>query len=325
MENHMLPQSKRIVRSAFTLVELLVVIAIIGILLGLLLPAVQKVRDAANRISCANNLKQIGLALHNYHDTYGQLPPSQRPPLPGSVRHRWVTYLLPFFEQDNLRDRYNLHYSWNDPANREVVATRLKVVECPATPHPDRLDSPPEGAWDAFAATGDYAAITHVDLRLYHAGYVDTYGLGMLPKNSNPRLADVTDGLSNTIMVTESAGKPQLYRGRLAIGSPPTPHIDGGAWARPASEIALQGSSADGTIFPGPCGINCTNGEDAGTIYPNPYYGLDGTGAIYSFHTAGANAVFGDVSVRFLHQGISIRVLAQLATRAGGEVAAGDE
>jgi prepilin-type processing-associated H-X9-DG protein len=306
-------------------VELLVVIAIIGILIGLLLPAVQKIRDAANRISCANNLKQIGLALHNYHDTYLQLPPSQRPPLPGSVRHRWTTYLLPFFEQDNLSVHYDLHASWGSPINREVVATRPKIFTCPATPNPERLDSQPVGKWDGIAATGDYSAITHVDLRLYHAGYVDTYGLGMMPKNSNPRFADVTDGLSNTILVTESAGKSQLYRGRLAIGTPPTPHVNGGAWARPASDIALQGSSGDGTIFPGPCGINCTNGEDAGSVYPNPYYGVDGTGAIYSFHTGGVNTVFGDGSVRFLSQAISIRTLAQLVTRAGGEVVEGGD
>ncbi len=306
-------------RVAFTLVELLVVIAIIGILLGLLLPAVQKIRDAAARIACANNLKQIGLALHNYHDTHNQLPPSQRPPLPGSVRHRWTTYLLPYFEQDNLYQQYDLHYSWNHPVNRAVVSTRLKIFTCPATPNPERFDTAPEGEWTPIAATGDYAAITNVDLRLYYAGYVDTYGPGMMPKNSNPRFADVTDGLSNTILITESAGKPQLYRGRQAVGAPPTPHINGGAWARPASEIALQGSSGDGTIFPGPCGINCTNGEDAGPVYPNPYYGVDGTGAIYSFHTAGVNAVFGDGSVRFLRQNIQINVLAQLATRAGGE------
>jgi prepilin-type N-terminal cleavage/methylation domain-containing protein/prepilin-type processing-associated H-X9-DG protein len=317
--------SKKSIRRGFTLVELLVVIAIIGILLGLLLPAVQKIRDAANRIACANNLKQIGLALHNYHDTYSQLPPSQRPPLPGSVRHRWTTYLLPFFEQENLRGLYDLHYSWGSPVNREVVATRLKIFTCPATPNPDRLDSQSEGDWNGIAAAGDYAAITHVDLRLYYAGYVDTYGPGMMPKNSNPRLADVTDGLSNTIMVTESAGKPQLYRGRVAVGTPPTPHVNGGAWARPASEIALQGSSGDGTIFPGPCGINCTNGEDAGPVYPNPYYGVDGTGAIFSFHTGGVNIVFGDGSVRFLSQAISIRTLAYLATRAGGEVVEGSD
>ena len=310
----------------FTLIELLVVIAVIGILISLLLPAVQKVREAAARTQCQNNLKQIGLALHNYHDAYGQLPPSQRPPGINTVRHRWVTYLLPYFEQDNLRRAYDFTVSWGHENNRSVVATRLKVVQCPATPQPERLDSQPEGSWQPFAATGDYSAITHVDLRLVSAGLVDGAGVGILPKNSNPRLADVTDGLSNTILVTESAGQPVLYRAGKAVGTVPTNRTNGGGWCRPASEIALVGSSLDGTVIPGRCGINCTNGEDVGSSpYPHPVYGVDGSGQIYSFHAGGANAVFGDGSVHFLKANIEIRTLARLVTRAGGEVVSGSD
>lgn len=98
------------------------------------------------------------------------------------------------------------------------MATRLRIFTCPATSNPERLDLLPEGDWDGIAAVGDYSTITQVDLLLFHAGYVDAYGQGIMPKNSKPpRLADVTDGLSSTILVTESAGKPELYRGRLAI------------------------------------------------------------------------------------------------------------
>jgi len=308
-------------RQGFTLIELLVVIAIIAILIGLLLPAVQKTREAASRIQCTNNLKQLGLALHNYHDTHQSLPSSTN--LPGVPRSSAFTFLLPFFEQDNLYRNYDFSSNWFDPINQPVSATKLSILLCPSSPNPDRLDGRPE-AWAPLVAVTDYGITTHVAQRLYLTGLVDNYGPGAMPKNeARPRLADITDGTSNTILVAESAGRPNLWRAGRLIGVPATIRVNGGGWSRAATAFSIEGSSADGTTFPGPCAINCTNGEDV-TIYPDAYYGRDGSGAIYAFHTGGANAVFGDGSVHFLHQSISIRTLAALVTRGGGEVIGAD-
>jgi prepilin-type N-terminal cleavage/methylation domain-containing protein/prepilin-type processing-associated H-X9-DG protein len=309
-------------RAAFTLIELLVVISIIGILIGLLLPAVQKVREAANRTQCTNNLKQVGLALHNFHDTNQHLPSSTN--VPGLPRSSAFTFLLPYFEQDNLYKAYDFNSNWYDLVNLPVSQTKLSLLICPSSPTPDRLDGRPE-AWSPLVAITDYGIITHVAQRLYLTGLVDNYGPGAMPKNEpRPRLADITDGTSNTILVAESAGRPNLWRAGQLVGVPPAIRVNGGGWTRAATAFSIEGSSADGTIFPGPCAVNCTNGEDV-TTYPDPYYGRDGSGAVYAFHTSGANALFGDGSVHFLQQSISIRTLAALVTRSGGEVISGSD
>ena len=314
-----MPSSRRISRRGFTLIELLVVIAIIGILIALLLPAVQKVREAANRTKCFNNLKQIGLALHNYHDGYGQLPSSFN--TAGRPRLSFFTVTLPYLEQQAMYQQYDFTLNWYDPPNVDKV-TRfpVRIAQCPSSPDADRLDGRPE-AWSPLVAITDYGATTHVGTRLKDAGYVDYAGPGMMPKNEvKPYFALVTDGLSNTIMVAESTGRPQIYRLDKPFGTPPADRVNGGGWSRAASDYSLEGFTADGTTSPGPCAVNCANGEDI-TDYPDPYYGTNGSGAVYSFHPGGANAVFGDGSVHFIQQSIDIRTFAKLVTRAGAEVA----
>jgi prepilin-type processing-associated H-X9-DG protein len=200
------------------------------------------------------------------------------------------------------------------------VSTVLPIFQCPSTPNTERVDGiPGSNPWDSFAAVSDYAAINAVDGRLLTAGLVDNAGVGLLPKNQKPRFADVTDGLSNTIALAEDAGRPTLYRLGVAIGQVPSPIVNGGGWSRAATDITLNGTTYDGVLSPGPCALNCTNGEDA-TIYPHPYYGVQGTGSIYSFHPGGANFLFADGSVHFIQQGIDIRTIARLVTRSGGEI-----
>ena len=310
-------QSSR--RNGFTLIELLVVIAIIAILIGLLLPAVQKIREAANRAKCSNNLKQLGLALHNHNDTAGYLPGNIRPLATGTVRERWTTFLLPYFEQDNVYKIYNPGVNWSDATNLPATALPLKVLQCPSVPNPGRQDGAPETAWAPIVATGDYSGIYAVPQYLVDLGVAEIAAPGILSKTDKVQLTDVTDGLSNTIHVTESAGKPNVYLNGKLVGTAPAIRVNGGGWARPASDIPrLLGLAQDG-FSDGPGGINVVNGI-AQTAYPDPAFGTDGTGQIYSFHTGGTNALFGDGSVRFIKQTVSLRTLAALITRNGGEV-----
>lgn len=317
-------------QGGFTLVELLVVIAIIGILVALLLPAVQAARESARRSQCSNNLRQLGLAAHNFHDTHKKLPSSVRPagltPLP---RIAGLTLTLPFLEQTNAYNAYDQSQNWFHTANLPVTTQIIPTFICPSTPEPTRKDGIPEASpWVGnLVAVTDYSPVIGVDRRLQTAGLVDKAGEGALPKNNQPRLADIVDGLSNTVLYGESAGRPYVYRkGVQKYGELPINRTNAGGWARPASDFSVDGSTYDGVSSPGPCALNCTNGEDVGgAAFPHPYYGTEGTAEAFAFHPGGANFAFADGSVRLLSANLSIREFARLVTRAGGEHASVSE
>jgi len=309
-------------RRGFTLIEILVVIAIIGILIGLLLPAVQKVRDAANRMNCSNNLKQIGLALQNYEGVHGHFPPGAEGPLnpnfpqyAGLKHHALGSHLLPYLEQSSLAAQYSRDVSWFDPPNQAVVNTPLRVWQCPSA-EANRIQQgplptvapPPSTPFAGTAACGDYAGMGYVDAALELTGLIDPangerdeqkHQDGAFAANRTRSVHEFPDGTSNTILVAECAGRPQLWRAGRKV---PNAWLSGGPWAS-RNLLWTRGASSDGSAFYGPCAINCTNDR-----------------AVYSFHPGGANVVFADGHVRFLKASIDIRVFARLVTRAGGEV-----
>jgi len=352
-----------LLRRAFTLIELLVVIAIIAVLIGLLLPAVQKVREAAGRMACTNNLKQIGLAFHNYLTANGDnFPP---PGLPSDTAmntdpnwpksaHSWGTRLLPYLEQDSLYRRYDFNQAFSAPANVAVISTHLKVMQCPSTPQSDRLytatSAPLTLTWTASAA--DYCATSGIGIDIWN-NVLQPRGYGGAPtsdlrdgllRTQNTGLpcplAGVTDGTSNTILVGELAGRPDIWRpagvvpggvvqftsGRTLVGL--ITNI-GAGWGDPFNgHNVIDGAPYDGGPYPfsplikfGPCVINCLNHNGEGGLSGDH----PGHGGLYSFHQGGANVVLTDGSVRFLSASVKSEVFVFLVTRRGGEPLSGNE
>jgi prepilin-type N-terminal cleavage/methylation domain-containing protein len=311
-------------RTGFTLIELLVVIAIIAILIGLLLPAVQKVRDAAGRTQCQNNLKQIGLAIFNYESAYHNLPSSTRPGgVTTSPRISWTIGVLPFIEQQNLSNNYDFTTNWDSSNNLPITSTPVKIFNCPATPNPNRQDGDPQtNNWNLIAVS-DYAASVGVSPLATNVNTTGALEKGLLPKNETPKLGDVTDGLSNTLLLIETAGRPQIYQLGHTVGTVPAQKINGGGWARPGSDLDFLPSTPDGTTYPGSCAAGCTNGFNYAN-YAAPPFGTEGTSAPYSFHAAVITTAFGDGSVRTISNSISVTTFAALVTASNGDLPGND-
>lgn len=286
-------------RLGTTIIELLVVMVVIGLLMLLLLPALQLVRESARRTTCQSNLRQIGLAFQQHVATQGMLPPSRTV---HPVHAGWTIHLLQYLEQTNIADRYNVDLDFCDPANESVIQTRNSIFECPSNPNPGQqipVSTLGQNPTDVTGAAGDY----YVNHLLHNMGMPN--GVARRPaliigEYQNP--ANIVDGLSHTTLVHEQAGRPNYYIHRKQVVGRVIPNAAWGAWAS-YQHFQYQGYAADG-VSPGwDCSINCSNGV-----------------GIYSFHPGGSNALFCSGRVQFLPHTMDINVVFALATRDGGEV-----
>jgi prepilin-type N-terminal cleavage/methylation domain-containing protein len=312
-------------RLGFTLIELLVVIAIIAVLIALLLPAVQSAREAARRAQCINNLKQIGIAMHNYADVQGGFPPSAFAADTPELQQwgGWCAQILGFLEQPQVYNAYNFDLAFHAVPNQTAVNTVLSVFICPSTPRPaapifglvqftGRSGSP---NMSLSAAPGDYyTPRSYVEQWYASPTFVDH--IGAVDQAVHTPFSRITDGLSNTMLAYECAGKPDYYvKGKYVHGfpTPDSPYVVDhywgfGPWAS-YQNMRIVSFTGGQYQYDGPCVINCHNGWNG----------------VYSFHSGGVDVLVCDGSARFLKESVAKPVIKAFVTRAEGEILSADQ
>lgn len=313
-------------RSGFTLVELLVVIAIIGVLVALLLPAIQAARESARRSSCTNNLKQLGLGLSNFASAKKEFPLAFTNPNGNTTQNNWLPFVFPYLEEQNTVLGYDLTRNWWVEPNRTIAQRQLALIQCPSTPIPDRIQDKPETTPpNKTGACGDYFAPSGVNIAINTELTAGTKFLATADlrgamcwwtaKNQRNPLRAITDGLSNTILVAECAGREDVWRAgqRYPVSyTGNTVRARGGAWATTDNPYdigqRIVWNSTGGTPMPPITGtLQINNSNEWGHCF-------------YAFHGSGANFCMADGSAQYIDAGIELYLLAALVTRAGEEL-----